>query len=98
MKFNTIFVYSDSQHVKSTNFNGLISSAYRAITTSPAFDYQGNLDQQGGCLIVGPGPVLHYLHIDKHARDHCAINFLLEKVGISHVDFKNISKTNVFNV
>jgi hypothetical protein len=75
-----------------------MASAYRAITTSPAFDYQGNLDQQGGCLIVGPGPILHYSHIDKNARDHCAINFLLNKVGIKPVDFNSISEKNILNI
>ena len=80
--------HGDSPHVKSGNLGGLMGSMFRAIKTSKAFDYQGSFDQQGGSLIVGPGPVLHFYHIDKHARDHCPINFLLKKVGIESVDFK----------
>jgi hypothetical protein len=80
-------MFKDSPHVKSSNFQGLMSSAYRAIMTSPVFDYQGDFRQQGGCLIVGPGPVFHYLHVDKHARDHCPINHLLKKVGMPEIDF-----------
>ncbi len=58
----------------------------RAIS-SQVFDYQGPFDQQGGSLIVGPGPFLSFAHIDKHSRDHCPINILLKKVGIEPVDF-----------
>lgn len=80
-------VFKDSCHVKSSNFKGLMSSAYRAIRTSPAFDYQGDLNQQGGCLIVGPGTCFHYLHTDSHARDHLPINQILKKVGMPQIDF-----------
>jgi hypothetical protein len=66
----------------------MIWSSMRAAATSKPFDYQGDLKQQGGCLVVGPGPVLHYAHVDKHARDHCPINFLLQLVGIPPVNFE----------
>lgn len=82
------FKFKDSFHVKSSTFKGLMSSAYRAVRSS-TMDYQGNFNQQGGCLIVGPGNVVHYFHADKHARDHLPINFILNKVGIKSIDFKN---------
>uniref|UniRef100_A0A8C5LQC7 Peroxiredoxin like 2C n=1 Tax=Leptobrachium leishanense TaxID=445787 RepID=A0A8C5LQC7_9ANUR len=49
-----------SPHVKSSLISGSIKSIYRAMT-SPAFDFQGDLAQQGGTLIVGP--------VQKIARD-----------------------------
>lgn len=69
-----------------------MSSAYRAIMTSPVFDYQGDFDQQGGAIIVSPGPILNFCHIDKNARDHCPINTLLKIVGIEPVDFKKAAE------
>ena len=59
----------------------------RAISTNST-DYQGFLNQQGGSLIVGPGPVLHYFHKDKTARDHTPINKLLKHVGGQQIDFE----------
>lgn len=73
---------------RSGHFSGLLWSTMRAIKTSEPFDYQGDLNQQGGSMIVGPGPVLHFYHIDKHARDHCPINALLKQCGIEPIDFK----------
>lgn len=78
----------DSIHVKSSNLGGVfLHSMKRAITSSVLMDYQGGFDQQGGCLIVGPGPYLHFSHIDKNGRDHCPINGLLNKVGIQGINF-----------
>ena len=74
-------------HVKSSTMGGIFNSFKRAVFTSPAFDYQGRFEQQGGCMIVGPGPILHFFHADKHARDHCPINFLLKKVDVPAVNF-----------
>ncbi len=80
----------DSPHVKSGNFGGIMfHSMRRALTTSAFLDYQGSFDQQGGSLIVGPGPYLHFAHIDKNGRDHYPINSLLNKVGIQGVNFPN---------
>ena len=73
--------------MRSSTLGGIFSSAKRAIFTSPAFDYQGRFDQQGGSMIVGPGPVLHFFHADKHARDHCPINILLKKCNLPVVNF-----------
>ncbi|KAJ0039390.1 hypothetical protein NL108_015841, partial [Boleophthalmus pectinirostris] len=43
----------NSPHVKSGLFTGQMKSIWRAMT-SPAFDFQGDLNQQGGAMIVGP--------------------------------------------
>jgi hypothetical protein len=87
----------ESPHVKSSNFRGLLSSTYRAMS-STAFDYQGGLEQQGGSLIVGPGNVLHFSHIDKHGRDHTPINILLKKAGMEPVDFNKARQNNINTV
>lgn len=51
-----VFVYSaqPSPHVKSGIVVGQLKSIWRAMT-SPAFDFQGDLHQQGGAIIAGPG-------------------------------------------
>jgi hypothetical protein len=49
----------------------------------------------GGSLIVGPGPFLVFAHSDKHARDHCSINFLLKKVGIEPLNFDQLRLKNL---
>jgi hypothetical protein len=86
--------HGDSVHVKSSNVGGIVSSFFRAIRTSKKFDYQGNFEQQGGSMVIGPGPVLHFLHIDQHARDHCPINELLKQAGMDTVDWESLRKRN----
>jgi len=61
--------------------------ALRAIATQNT-DKQGNFDQQGGSLIIGPGQVLHFFHKDRTARDHMPINKLLKHVGAQQIDFE----------
>ena len=62
--------------------------AWRAIGTQET-DRQGNFDQQGGSLIIGPGAQLHFFHKDKTARDHTPINKLLKITGSQQqVDFE----------
>lgn len=46
-----------SPHVKSGVFMGQIKTIWRAMT-SPAFDFQGDLHQQGGAIIAGPGKLV----------------------------------------
>lgn len=43
-----------SPHVKSGVFAGQMKSIWRAMT-GPVFDFQGDLHQQGGAIIAGPG-------------------------------------------
>lgn len=49
-----VFSANPSPHVKSSLFMGQMKSIWRAMT-SPAFDFQGDLHQQGGAIIAGPG-------------------------------------------
>ena len=60
----------------------------RALTSA---DSQGSKNQQGGSLIIGPGPFVHFSHVDAHARDHYPINGLLNKVEIQAIKFPNSS-------
>lgn len=83
-KVNDLGGNGDSPHVKSGNFGGIFSSMRRALSSS---DSQGPRDQQGGSMIVGPGPYLHFSHVDKNARDHYSINGLLNKVGVQAINF-----------
>lgn len=48
------FLAQPSPHVKSGIFAGQMKSIWRAMT-GPIFDFQGDLHQQGGAIIAGPG-------------------------------------------
>ncbi|XP_013768513.1 thioredoxin-like protein AAED1 isoform X2 [Pundamilia nyererei] len=69
-----------SPHVKSGVFMGQIKTIWRAMT-SPAFDFQGDLHQQGGAIIAGPGSKVHFSHLDMNRLDHMPINWLLQLAG-----------------
>lgn len=49
-----MYIAHPSAHVKSGIFMGQMKSMWRAMT-SPVFDFQGDLHQQGGAIIAGPG-------------------------------------------
>ncbi|KAM9823250.1 peroxiredoxin-like 2C [Syngnathus typhle] len=72
-----------SPHVKSGIFMGQMKSIWRAMT-SPVFDFQGDLHQQGGAIIAGPGSQLHFCHFDMNHLDHMPINWLLQLAGVHH--------------
>ncbi|XP_075875537.1 peroxiredoxin-like 2C [Nelusetta ayraudi] len=94
MKTEEIFTDSahPSPHVKSGVFMGQLKSLWRAMS-SPAFDFQGDLHQQGGAIIVGPGTQVHYAHFDTNRLDHMPINWLLQHAGVDHtVDFSSKPK------
>ncbi|XP_038163997.1 peroxiredoxin-like 2C [Cyprinodon tularosa] len=94
MKIEETFTDSalTSPHVKSGLFMGQIKSIWRAMT-SPAFDFQGDLHQQGGAMIVGPGSQVHFFHCDMNRLDHMPINWLLELAGVKQTfDFNNKPK------
>ncbi|XP_070690210.1 peroxiredoxin-like 2C [Pempheris klunzingeri] len=94
MKREEIFTDSahPSPHVKSGVFMGQMRSIWRAMT-SPAFDFQGDLHQQGGAIIVGPGSQVHFSHFDTNRLDHMPINWLLQLAGVQQtVDFSNKPK------
>ncbi|XP_042344282.1 peroxiredoxin-like 2C [Plectropomus leopardus] len=82
-----------SPHVKSGMFMGQMKSIWRAMT-SPVFDFQGDLHQQGGAIIVGPGAHVHFSHFDMNRLDHMPINWLLQLAGVQQtLDFSNKPKT-----
>uniref|UniRef100_A0A3P9HSC6 Peroxiredoxin like 2C n=1 Tax=Oryzias latipes TaxID=8090 RepID=A0A3P9HSC6_ORYLA len=81
-----------SPHVKSGLLMGQLKSIWRAMT-SPAFDFQGDMYQQGGALIVGPGSQVHFCHFDMNRLDHIPINWLLQLAEVGEtVDFSNKPK------
>ncbi|XP_077418022.1 peroxiredoxin-like 2C [Vanacampus margaritifer] len=81
-----------SPHVKSGVFMGQMKSIWRAMTC-PAFDFQGDLHQQGGALIAGPGPQVHFSHFDMNHLDHMPINWLLQLAGVQRtLNFTNKPK------
>ncbi|KAM4578788.1 peroxiredoxin-like 2C isoform 2-T2 [Fundulus diaphanus] len=81
-----------SPHVKSGLFMGQIKSIWRAMT-SPAFDFQGDLHQQGGAIIVGPGSHVHFYHFDMNRLDHMPITWLLQLAGVQQtLDFSDKPK------
>ncbi|XP_071339474.1 peroxiredoxin-like 2C isoform X2 [Trachinotus anak] len=81
-----------SPHVKSGVFVGQMKSIWRAMT-SPAFDFQGDLHQQGGAIIVGPGSHVHFSHFDMNRLDHMPITWLLQLAGVQQtLDLSNKPK------
>uniref|UniRef100_A0AAT9K9M1 Thioredoxin-like protein AAED1 n=1 Tax=Amphiprion clarkii TaxID=80970 RepID=A0AAT9K9M1_AMPCL len=81
-----------SPHVKSGMFVGQMKSIWRAMT-SPAFDFQGDLHQQGGAIIAGPGSQVHFSHFDMNRMDHMPINWLLQLAGVQQtLDFSDNPK------
>uniref|UniRef100_A0A3Q4ABS8 Uncharacterized protein n=1 Tax=Mola mola TaxID=94237 RepID=A0A3Q4ABS8_MOLML len=98
MKREEIFTDSahPSPHVKSGMFMGQMKSIWRAMT-SPVFDFQGDLHQQGGAIIVGPGAQVHFSHFDTNRLDHMPINWLLQLAGVQQtLDFS--SKPKIIHV
>eukprot|EP00066_Takifugu_rubripes_P008605 XP_003974913.1 PREDICTED: thioredoxin-like protein AAED1 [Takifugu rubripes] len=84
-----------SPHVKSGIFAGQMKSIWRAMT-GPIFDFQGDLHQQGGAIIVGPGAHVHFCHFDTNRLDHMPINWLLQLAGVQQtLDF---SKPKIMHV
>uniref|UniRef100_UPI00398E8ACC peroxiredoxin-like 2C isoform X3 n=1 Tax=Pristiophorus japonicus TaxID=55135 RepID=UPI00398E8ACC len=81
-----------SPHVKSSMLIGILKSTWSAMK-SPAFDFQGDPDQQGGALIIGPGDELHFGHLDLNRLDHAPINLLLQLAGVQTVDFTYEAQT-----
>ncbi|KAM9744172.1 peroxiredoxin-like 2C [Menidia menidia] len=81
-----------SPHVKSGLFLGQMKSIWRAMT-SPMFDFQGDLYQQGGAIIAGPGPHVHFWHFDMNRLDHMPIDWLLQLAGVQQtLDFSDTPK------
>ncbi|XP_060080701.1 peroxiredoxin-like 2C [Ylistrum balloti] len=74
----------NNKHVKQSPFMGILRSTWKAMKVQ---EYEGNIKQQGGAFILGPGDVVHFAHIDENSLDHMPINDLLEKAGVAPVSF-----------
>lgn len=48
---------------------------------------QGDVEQQGGAFVIGPGDQLHYAHRDLGMFSHAPINTLLVQAGLGELDF-----------
>ncbi|XP_033738695.1 peroxiredoxin-like 2C [Pecten maximus] len=74
----------NNKHVKQNLFMGSLKSTWNALKVG---EFEGNIKQQGGGFILGPGDVVHFAHIDANSLDHTPINDLLEKAGVAPVSF-----------
>ncbi|XP_014663604.1 PREDICTED: thioredoxin-like protein AAED1 [Priapulus caudatus] len=77
-------VQKKSPHVRSSTVLGILNSTWRAMQ---CMEWQGNIDQQGGAFVVGPGNNVHYAHIDYGATDHAPINEVLMAADVKTMDF-----------
>lgn len=75
----------ESKHVKSGALTGIIQSVWRGMQFC---ELQGDIEQQGGAFILGPGDVCHFVHRDKSSTDHAPINNLLDVAGLAQLNFK----------
>ncbi|PVD22772.1 hypothetical protein C0Q70_16028 [Pomacea canaliculata] len=75
---------SDSKHIKSGAWAGTLKSVWRAIQYQ---EFQGDVKQQGGAFILGPGEEVHFSHLDESSTDHTNINELLREAGVHPVNF-----------
>eukprot|EP00047_Mylnosiga_fluctuans_P003718 m.230562 g.230562 ORF g.230562 m.230562 type:complete len:108 (+) comp12081_c0_seq1:340-663(+) len=68
-----------SAHIKSGAFTGTMKSIWRGIKS---MQVQGNVLQQGGAFVLGPGSAVHFAHNDAGPMDHAEINTLLEAANL----------------
>lgn len=70
---------SKSPHVKSSITGGILKSTWRGLKS---MRMQGDVKQQGGALVLGPGDELVYAHQDANPADHAPIDVLLQAAGL----------------
>lgn len=73
-----------SRHIKSGFVMGILKSTWRGMQYR---ELQGDVDQQGGEFIFGPGNAIHFKHLDQLPSDHTSINDLLAAAGVHQVNF-----------
>ncbi|XP_077982071.1 peroxiredoxin-like 2C [Glandiceps talaboti] len=73
-----------SPHIKSSMLGGILKSTWRSMQFN---DFRLDIRQLGGQLVLGPGPVEHFYHIDRNLVDHTPINRLLAVAGVEQVNF-----------
>jgi len=67
-----------SPHVENS-VSGILQSTWRGLKSMAL---QGDILQQGGALVLGPGNVVHYAHMDENPADHAPIDDLLKAAGL----------------
>ena len=77
-------VSGHSEHVKSGMLMGTLRSAGRFLKS---MRMQGDVTQQGGAFVLGPGEVIHFAHQDASPLDHAAINDILRASGLDPLSF-----------
>lgn len=75
---------SKSKHVKQNSFMGVLRGMWKIMRVQ---EWQGDIKQQGGAFIIGPGEELHYFHVDRNQVDHAPINDILKQAGVQPVSF-----------
>ncbi|XP_047656130.1 peroxiredoxin-like 2C isoform X4 [Tachysurus fulvidraco] len=56
------------------------------------YEEKGDLLQQGGAFIIGPGPSIHVAHFDMNRFNHMPIDDLLQLAGVQVVNFNRHAK------
>ncbi|XP_074640779.1 peroxiredoxin-like 2C [Tubulanus polymorphus] len=75
----------ESKHVKSGIISGIMKSVWRA--KDHPMEFQGDVRQNGGAFVIGPGDEVHFTHYDRDAFDHAAINTVLQAAGLPMMSF-----------
>lgn len=83
-KINISSSVKESRHVKSNVLSGVLQSTLRGLRYC---EMQGDINQQGGAFILGPGHNVLFVHRDNSAIDHVPINDLLGLAGVTQVNF-----------
>ena len=52
--FHCVHIFSESKHIKQGSFMGMLRSTWKAMKVQA---WQGDIKQQGGAFIFGPGNV-----------------------------------------
>ncbi|XP_070563919.1 peroxiredoxin-like 2C [Ptychodera flava] len=73
-----------SPHVKSSILGGIFKSTWKIMRFN---SFKPDINQLGGQLILGPGQVESFYHIDRNMLDHTPINRLLAIAGVQQVNF-----------
>ncbi|KAK3581920.1 hypothetical protein CHS0354_037593 [Potamilus streckersoni] len=73
-----------SRHVKQNVLMGMIRNTWKIMRVQ---EWEGDIKQQGGTFILGPGEQMHYHHVDNNAVDHAPINEVLQAAGVQPVSF-----------
>ena len=59
-----------------------LTEGIRAVATGHSeIKLQGDVNQQGGVIVVGPGDAVHYIYRNKETGDHPPLNKILTYVS-----------------